>query len=86
MFLARIVGNATSVVAHPSVRGQTLFICQPIGKEGGDEGEPFVAVGAKLGAGIGSRVIVSTDGIHARDLAHDPHSPIRNSVIGVVDD
>ncbi len=86
MYLARIVGNATSVVAHPSVKGQTLLICQQIEPDGQDLGEPFIAIDGQHGAGIGSRVIVSTDGLHARELAHDPHSPLRNAVIGVVDD
>lgn len=86
MLFARIVGNASSVVAHRSVRGQTLFVCQPIDDSGADLGEPFIACGGRHGAGWGSRVIVSTDGQHARELVKDPHSPLRNMIVGVVDD
>jgi microcompartment protein CcmK/EutM len=39
-----------------------------------------------FGAGLHQRVFVSTDGIGARGIVHDEHSPVRNFVQGVIDD
>jgi microcompartment protein CcmK/EutM len=38
-----------------------------------------------FGAGLHSKVVISTDGIGARDLVHDKNSPIRNFIQGVID-
>jgi microcompartment protein CcmK/EutM len=39
-----------------------------------------------FGAGMHSKVFVSTDGIGARALVEDDKSPVRNFIQGVVDD
>ena len=31
------------------------------------------------------RVILSTDGSATRDLVKDPHTPLRNLIVGIVD-
>jgi len=85
MFLARVVGHATSTVRHPSLRGRTLLLCQPVDDEGAAWGEPSLAV-AEHGAGIGATVMVSADGLHARHLVRDERAPLRNAIIGVIDD
>jgi ethanolamine utilization protein EutN len=38
-----------------------------------------------FGAGLHSKVFVSTDGVGARHLVHDEKSPIRNFIQGVID-
>ena len=50
-----------------------------------DLGAPFVAVDL-FGAGLHSRVFVSTDGVGARHLVHDESSPIRMFIQGLVDE
>jgi microcompartment protein CcmK/EutM len=39
-----------------------------------------------FGAGVHQRVFVSTDGIGARGVVDDEHSPVRNYIQGVIDD
>lgn len=85
MIPARVVGHAVSSHCHPSLRGCRLLVCQPLDGAGAPAGEPMIAIDV-LGAGLHSKVFVSTDGIGARQLVGDPKSPARNFVQGVVDE
>lgn len=85
MIPAQVVGHAVSSHAHPSVLGKTLLLCQQTGDHGVLIGAPFVAVDL-FGAGLHSRVFVSTDGIGARHLVHDETSPIRMFIQGLIDE
>ena len=63
-----------------------MLLCQKEDADGKPADEaPFVAIDL-FGAGMHQRVFVSTDGIGARDIVHDEHSPIRNYVQGVIDE
>ncbi len=84
MIPARVVGHAVSSHCHPSLRGCRLLVCQPLDGAGAPAGEPMIAIDT-LGAGLHSKVFVSTDGIGARQLVGDPKSPLRNFVQGIVD-
>ncbi|XHR27430.1 MAG: EutN/CcmL family microcompartment protein [Chthoniobacteraceae bacterium] len=79
MKTAIIHGNATATVKHPSFTGQTLLIAVP---EGG--GAPQIVVDP-LGAGLGARVLMTSDGSEARTLLHDLSSPARWSVCAILD-
>lgn len=86
MLLCRVVGNAVATHSHPSLRGFTMLLCQMEDENGKpDETPPFVAIDL-FGAGLHQRVFVSTDGIGARGVVHDEHSPVRNFIQGVIDD
>jgi microcompartment protein CcmK/EutM len=85
MMLARVEGNLTSTRKHPSLRGWRLLICQPIDATGQPTGVPNVAIDPH-GAALHQRVIVSTDGLATRAAVKDPKSPIRNMIIGIVDE
>ena len=86
MLLCRVVGNAVATHAHPSLVGRTLLLCQQENAQGRPSREPpFVAIDL-FGAGIHQRVFVSTDGIGARGIVHDEHSPVRNFIQGALDD
>ena len=85
MMLCRIDGSAVSVACCESLRGWRLAICQPIDASGGDTGEPVLAIDP-YHAGLHQRVFVTTDGIGTRTRVHDEHSPLRNMVIGILDD
>jgi ethanolamine utilization protein EutN len=85
MYLARVEGTVTATRKHPSLHGWRLVICQPIDAAGAAEGPPQVAIDAH-GAGMHERVIISSDGAAARTAVGDPHSPVRWSVVGVVDE
>ena len=85
MYIARIDGTLTSTVKHASLAGARLLIGQRIGASGEEVGEPQVLVDP-IGARRGNRVIVTTDGDHARRLLGDPRTPVRLVVLGIVDE
>lgn len=85
METARIDGSVVASVAHPSLRGRRLLICQPIDENGQDYGSPVVAFD-ELGAGLHSKVLFTSDGSAAREACGDARSPLRNMVLGVVDE
>ena len=84
MIPALVVGHAVSSHSHPSLKGAKLLVCQPVDAEGRLSGSPMVAVDL-FGAGLHSKVFVSTDGVGARHLVHDEKSPVRNFIQGVID-
>lgn len=63
-----------------------MMLCQQEDAEGQTTGDPpFIAIDL-FGAGVHQRVFVSTDGIGARGIVEDEHSPIRNFIQGIIDD
>ena len=80
MRLATIKGHVTSTVKHRSLEGWRLLIAIP---ESPDLA-PQIVLDA-LGAGIGQRVMISSDGSEARKMVGDPRSPARWSVMGIID-
>lgn len=84
MIPAIVVGHAVSSHAHPSLAGKKMLLCQATDAAGRLTGAPMVAIDM-LGAGLHSKVFVSTDGIAARDAVHDKKSPVRNFIQGVID-
>jgi microcompartment protein CcmK/EutM len=85
LFLARIDGWLTSTVKHASLAGERLLIGQRLATDGSDVGEPIVLVDP-VGAGPGSRVLVTSDGDLARQLLRDDRTPSRMIVLGLVDE
>jgi microcompartment protein CcmK/EutM len=85
MILARVDGVIVSTVCHPSMTGHRTIICQPIDDQGREEGAPFLAVDP-YAAGRHQRVLVSTDGSHTRNHVKDQKSPLRNIILGIIDD
>ncbi len=86
MLLCRVVGNAVATHSHPSLKGFKMLLCQKEDADGTASDEPpFVAIDL-FGAGLHQRVFVSTDGIAARGIVHDEHSPVRNFIQGAIDD
>jgi microcompartment protein CcmK/EutM len=85
MILARVDGVIVSTVCHPSMCGHRTIICQPLDEKGNEEGAPFLALDPH-GAGRHQRVLVSTDGSHTRLHVKDPKSPLRNIILGVIDE
>jgi carbon dioxide concentrating mechanism protein CcmL len=84
MFLALVVGHAVSSHSHPSLKGNKMMLCQPLDADDQLTGAPIIAIDL-FGAGLHSKVLVSTDGLGARHLVHDDKSPIRNFIQGIVD-
>ena len=85
MLLARVEGNVTATRKHPSFDGWRLIICQPINRAGDAEGVPQVAIDGH-GAALHQRVIISSDGLAARKAVKDDKSPVRWTIIAIVDE
>jgi microcompartment protein CcmK/EutM len=84
MIPAQVVGHAVSSHCHSSLKGNKMLLCQALDHEGNPSGAPMIAIDL-FGAGMHSKVLVSTDGIGARHIVHDPKSPIRNFIQGIID-
>ncbi len=84
MILARIDGTIVATACHPSMEGRRTVICQPLDAAGNEEGTPILAIDP-LGAGLHQKVLLSTDGSTTRELVGDPKTPLRNLIIGIVD-
>ena len=82
---ALVLGNATSTVKHPSLENLKLLVCQPMQSDGSTpDGPPLVAVD-HLGAGRGDTVMLTSDGGAVRETFRVENSPIRWSVLGLLD-
>jgi ethanolamine utilization protein EutN len=85
MMTGRVLGAATATVRHPSMEGWKLLIVQPLLSDGRTpDGDPLLAVDT-LSAGAGDLVIVSSDGRGTQDMLNSETTPVRWSVIGIVD-
>jgi ethanolamine utilization protein EutN len=85
MQLARVEGNIIGTRKHRSFEGWRLVICQPIGQAGEPEGAPQIAIDSH-GAAMHQEVIISSDGLAARNAVGDDRSPVRWLVVGIVDE
>jgi ethanolamine utilization protein EutN len=86
MYLGRVMGSAHATVKHPSMEGWKLLLVMALQADGRTvEGDPILVVDS-LGAGKGEIVMITSDGIGARELVGDPKSPVRWSVLGIRDE
>ncbi len=85
MFLAMVEGNAVATIKHRSMVGWKVLVVQPLGMDGGPDGDPLLAIDM-LGAGHGTKVLISNDGKSTREMVGDNNSPVRWAVIGIVDE
>jgi ethanolamine utilization protein EutN len=84
MQIALVTGRVTSTVRHRSLVNRKLLICQPLGVRGQPLTDPVVAVDA-VGAGMGDRVLITSDGLGLRELLKDNTSPARWWTLGIID-
>ena len=84
MQIGRVEGHAIATVKHPSLTGWRLLLVQLLTADDKADGEPLLAIDA-LGAGVGSRVILTNDGAEARALVGAKNSPARWLVMGLCD-
>ena len=80
MRTATIRGYATSTIKHPSLEGWRLLVAEP---ESPDLAPQLVI--DNLGAAIGQKVLISSDGSEARKMVGSELSPARWSVLGIID-
>ena len=67
-----------------SHEGRKILVVQPLNLDGSDRGEPVLALDA-VDAGVGDRVLLTTEGFSAMTAVGRPNSPIDMAVIGVID-
>lgn len=84
MTLAQIVGNVTTAACHPGLKGARLLLCEILNESGLATGK-IVGAGDWLGAGIGDRVMINSDGDACQIFLSDPKTPLRNVIAGIVD-
>ena len=86
MLIGRVMGNATATVKHPSMEGWKLLLVMALQADGRTiEGDPILVVDS-VGAGRGEMVVITSDGIGARELLHSDTTPVRWSILGIRDE
>ena len=85
MVIGRVIGQLVATHKHPSHEGRKVLIVQPLNLDGSDRGEAVLALDA-VDAGVGDRILLSTDGWASSSAAGRPQSPIDMAVIGFIDE
>lgn len=86
MQIALVVGTTHSTVKHPTLTSHKLLVTQPLMADGvAADGPPTLAVD-RMGAGVGDRVMLTSDGKAIREIFEVENSPIRWAVLGIVDE
>ncbi len=86
MLIGRVVGTATSTIKHPSMEGWKLLLVMALQADGRTiEGDPILVIDP-VGAGRGETVIITSDGMSARELVGRENSPVRWYVLGIRDE
>lgn len=84
MLIARVIGEVIAPQKHPSHEGTKILLVQPLNLDGTPRGDAVVALDS-VDAGVGDRVLVTTDGFAAMTAVDRPQSPIDMAVIGFID-
>ncbi len=84
MLIGRVIGDVVATQKAPSHEGCKILVVQPLNLDGSDRGEPVLALDA-VDAGVGDRVLVTTEGFSAMTAVERPNSPIDMAVLGVID-
>ena len=84
MLIARVIGELVATRKDPSHEGRKALLVQPLNLDGTNRGDAVVALDA-VDAGIGDRVLLTTEGYSAMTSVGRPQSPIDMGVIGVID-
>ena len=85
MLIARVIGELVATQKHPSHEGRKVLLVQPLNLDGTDRGDVVVALDA-VDAGVGDRILLTTDGYAASSAVGRPQSPIDMAVIGFIDE
>jgi len=84
MLIGRVIGEVVSTQKHSAYESLKILLVQPLNLDGSNRGAAVIAVDA-VNAGIGDRVLVTTDGYAAFTSVKLPASPIDMAVVGIVD-
>ncbi len=84
MLIGRVIGDIVATQKAPSHEGRKILIVQPLNPDGTERGNAVLALDS-VDAGVGDRVLVSTEGWSSMTAVGRPNSPIDMAVIGVID-
>ncbi len=84
MLIGLVIGDVVATQKVPSHEGRKILVVQPLNLDGSNRGEAVLALDA-VGAGVGERVLLTTEGFSAMTAVGRPNSPIDSAVIGVID-
>jgi len=84
MLIGRVIGDVVATQKVSSHNGRKILVVQPINLDGTDRGDSVLALDA-VDAGIGERVLLTTEGFSAMTAVGRPNSPIDSAVIGIID-
>ena len=84
MLIGRVVGDIVATQKHPSHVGRKALLVQPLNLDGSNRGEAVIAFDS-VDAGVGDRVLLTTEGYSAMTAVGRPNSPIDMAVIGIID-
>ncbi len=84
MLIGRVIGHVVATQKAHSHRGRKILVVQPLNLDGSDRGEAVLALDA-VDAGVGERVLLTTEGFSAMTSVGRPNSPIDSAVIGIID-
>lgn len=84
MLIARVIGEVWATQKHESHEGRKALLVQPLNLDGTNRGDAVVALDS-VDAGVGDRVLLTTEGYSAMTSVGRPNSPIDSAVIGVID-
>lgn len=82
---AKVIGSITATVKHSSMQGAKMLLVQPQLVQGQADGDPLIAVDG-VGAGMGETVLITSDGRHSRKILQTDATPVRWTIIGIVDE
>ncbi|QDV21984.1 EutN/CcmL family microcompartment protein [Aureliella helgolandensis] len=85
MQVAMIVGTTQSTVKHRTLETHKLLVAQPLLADGVSADGALTLAVDRFGAGIGDRVMLTSDGGAIREMFGVENSPIRWAVLGLVD-
>ena len=84
MLIGRVIGELVATQKHSSHEGRKLLLVQPLNLDGSNRGDAVVAMDS-VDAGVGDKVLITTDGFSAMTSVGRPNSPIDTAIIGFID-
>ena len=84
MQTALILGTTQATIKHKSLDGCRMVILQPLLANQSADGPPLIAIDPH-GSRKGDLVMITSDSLLARSLVNDSNTPVRWSVLGLLD-
>jgi len=84
MRIARVIGTVVATKKNRKLDGAKLLLVEPLTLEGEPAGGALLAVD-RLGAGVGEKVLVVTEGKAAGHALGRKEAPVDAAVVGIID-